>query len=49
MEIMHVYPVNDAMWHELEDDVCVCGPRVELECGTKIVVHASLDGRELDE
>lgn len=49
MSTQHVYPVNDLVEHELVDDECVCGPRVEFVEGGKVVVHHSLDGREASE
>lgn len=45
---VHVYPVADLIEHELTADACVCGPRVEFP-GEMLVVHHSLDGRELRE
>ena len=45
----HVLPVNDLIEHEDEGDGCVCGPDVRFEPGGRIVVHHSLDGRELIE
>ena len=49
----HVLPVEDLVEHEETED-CICGPRVEhVECSDGgdgwVVVHHSLDGRELDE
>lgn len=49
----HVYPMADVIEHELSGD-CVCGPEaqpVTREDGSIgwVIVHASLDGRELAE
>lgn len=45
--IVHVVPVDDIIDHNLDSADCVCGPRVrQREQGT-VIVHASLDGREL--
>jgi len=38
----------DDVEHDLDDD-CVCGPRVIFVEGGKVIVHHSLDGRELTE
>lgn len=47
---IHVHPVGDLIEHELLSDACVCGPTVHLEDGAEcVVVHHSLDGRELGE
>lgn len=53
-ETFHVFPVNDLVEHETDSDDCVCGPTtepVETEDGSTnwLVIHHSLDGRELDE
>jgi hypothetical protein len=50
---VHVLPVDDHVEHT-KDDSCVCGPRVEpafLDDGSNgwVVVHHSLDGREMNE
>lgn len=51
-DIYHVYPMNDLVGHDLEEDAgCVCGPtidRMEAPDGRigVLVVHHSLDGRE---
>lgn len=50
----HVYPVNDLIDHETDNDGCICQPRNEAitredgSCGW-LSVHHSLDGRELQE
>lgn len=48
---VHTFPVNDLVEHDTENfDACVCGPDVEfLENGGRLIVHHSLDGRELGE
>lgn len=48
--VLHVEPVNDLIEHECIADACVCGPRLEfVDGGGLVVVHHSLDGRELRE
>ncbi|MCB7127972.1 MAG: hypothetical protein J3T61_00335 [Candidatus Brocadiales bacterium] len=42
VEILHVYPINDAKEHDLNGDGCWCHPRVT----DGVVVHNSLDRRE---
>lgn len=51
MSTYHTYPVNDLIEHDTENfDECICGPDVEyVEGGGKVVLHHSLDGRELEE
>lgn len=51
---VHVVPVGDLVEHDTDGPGCVCVPRVEpvqREDGTigYILVHLSLDGRELNE
>jgi hypothetical protein len=52
-ETVHVLPVNDLIEHEDVGTECVCGPRVEHVEGEDgdgwLIVHNSLDGRELSE
>lgn len=48
MNAYHVIPLRDAIAHEESED-CVCMPRVTFVEGGKVVVHASLDGREMEE
>ena len=50
----HVHPVNDLIEHNTDSDDCMCGPTiepVERDDGSFgwVVVHHSLDGRELAE
>ena len=45
----HVYPADDWIEHETSGDGCVCIPDVKLHDGSWILVHHSLDGRELTE
>lgn len=50
----HVVPIKDLIKHDTSGEQCVCGPTtepVERKDGsmTWIVVHHSLDGRELCE
>lgn len=47
---MHVVPVDDLIEHDTSDGGdCVCGPTREETVGGWLVVHSSLDGRELSE
>jgi len=45
----HVYPTGDLIDHETEGDGCVCVPDAKLHGRAWILVHHSLDGRELSE
>ncbi|MFJ6729352.1 hypothetical protein ACIQPQ_31070 [Streptomyces sp. NPDC091281] len=54
MTTMHVEPVGDLIEHDTSGNPCVCGPTerpVKREDGSVgwVVVHNSLDGRELHE
>ena len=51
MNRVHVIPVNDLIKHDTtdSDDDCVCGPDFQFESGSVLVLHHSLDGRELGE
>lgn len=41
---VHVVPIGDLWEHDPE---CLCGPRCEIEAGSKMLfIHNSLDGRE---
>jgi hypothetical protein len=48
-----VHPLNDLIAHDTTGADCVCGPsyeRVDTVVGDGwLVVHASLDGRELED
>jgi len=51
---VHVLPSGDLVAHDSEGDDCVCGPGVEpvkRRDGSVgwLVIHHSLDGREVDE
>lgn len=48
---MHVVPIDDLIEHTYADTDCICGPEIEIvEIGAPLViVHSSLDGRELGE
>jgi hypothetical protein len=54
MAVVHTYPVDDLVEHELVGDGCPCGPTTEPvfrhdgSCGW-LIVHHSLDGRERSE
>lgn len=52
-QTVHVIPLNDLVEHDTSGEQCVCGPRVEhveADGGDGwLIVHASLDGRELHE
>ncbi len=45
---VHVLPVKDMREHEERRD-CWCAPRLEFEANGCVVVHHSMDGRELVE
>jgi hypothetical protein len=45
--MIHVYPKNDWIEHEVEGTMCICEPRIDWELG--IVIHNSADGRESQE
>lgn len=45
--MIHVYPVNDWVDHELQGTMCICEPKVDFDLG--IVIHNSADGREYRE
>jgi hypothetical protein len=54
MTAIHTIPVNDLIEHDTSGEDCVSGPDVEpvmREDGSTgwIVIHHSLDGRELNE
>lgn len=54
MTTRHVHPVDDLIEHDTNGTPCACGPRerpVKADDGSVnwIVVHNSLDGRELAE
>jgi hypothetical protein len=45
---VHVIPVNDMREHD-EQPGCWCEPRVEAEGEGVVIIHNSMDGRELIE
>lgn len=47
MSRVHVVPVADLVDHDTDGDDCVCGPDVEFVPGGMVVIHHSLDGREV--
>ena len=48
--MIHVYPMNDQREHETgETTTCWCDPQLITDEPEIIVVHASMDGRELVE
>lgn len=47
--VVHTLPVNDLIAHEDTGDDCPCGPDTVFVSGGKVIVHHSLDGRELRE
>ena len=55
MEHSHIYPVSDLIEHDTgivgDKYFCRCDPKYEYdwEDGTCLVVHNSLDGREISE
>jgi len=54
MQVIHVIPVEDAIAHDDDGVLCICGPEVEYLIGQhgahgKVITHHSLDGREMYE
>jgi hypothetical protein len=50
--VLHVEPVNDLVAHDTTEGAlcdCVCGPDIEFLVNGIVVIHHSLDGRELGE
>jgi hypothetical protein len=48
MPTVHVIPVNDLREHEEnEDGSCWCNPRIEQEENGLVIIHNSLDGKEI--
>ena len=46
----HIYPVNDAKQHIVDNNKCWCNPSVKSEdSGVFVIVHHALDGREAKE
>lgn len=45
---VHVLPKNDIVEHT-QDDECICGPKTTYLDKGKLITHASLDGREIEE
>ena len=45
--MIHVYPVNDWIEHDINSTMCICEPKIDWNLG--VVVHNSADGRELKE
>lgn len=48
MNELHVVPTDDLIQHE-DSESCVCMPTPEFAPGGVVLVHHSLDGRELRE
>jgi hypothetical protein len=49
-DVVHVYPINDALPHVTEGLGCPCKPKIErVEGGGTLVIHNSWDGREYAE
>lgn len=46
---LHVWPHDDVVHHDLYGIDCICLPRTERHGTVQLVVHGSLDGRELTE
>lgn len=49
MSVVHVYPTADLIEHDTEGDECVCLPTPTFVPGGVVIIHHSLDGRELTE
>ena len=45
--MLHIYPVNDLIEHNTESPECACNPEIDVDNG--IVIHSSLDRREVFE
>lgn len=53
-QVVHVLPAQDLVQHDDVGTDCICGPSVEWLIGLggthgKLVMHHSLDGRELED
>jgi hypothetical protein len=46
--VQHVYPLGDLKEHDIDQN-CWCKPELEVHGYGMIVIHSSLDGRELYE
>jgi len=47
-ETVYVIPVDDLREHEQNTDgICWCNPRIEQEENGRVIVHNSMDGREI--
>ena len=44
----HIYPLNDLIKHDTDGSDCICGPRIFKCAEEKIMIHHSLDGREIN-
>lgn len=48
--VQHVVPQGDRVEHDIETfGACACGPRAQAVGAGWLIVHNSLDGRELSE
>lgn len=47
LPVTHVYPEGDMREHDLDGSLCWCSPSIDFEAGSAIVMHNSLDRREL--
>ena len=47
MEWHHIYPVNDLIEHNTDSIECACNPKLDFDA--KLVIHNSLDRREVFE
>ena len=47
MSIVHVYPINDVIEHDIEEGLnCQCNPEIEINSrGEALIIHSALDGR----
>jgi hypothetical protein len=48
-DTIHTYPLNDLIEHDTESHLCPCDPKVEFINGGTLIIHNSLDRRELYE
>lgn len=44
---VHVLPIDDLRDHEDKGSNCWCNPKIDLENKLQIVIHNSMDGREI--
>lgn len=45
--MIHVYPLDDLIEHEVEGTCCPCGVRVDWSHAEAVVLHRALNGRKV--